>query len=286
MSRPSAQRSKPISGSTEEAADESQRARRGLLRCALGVKARARTGKRPRKLWYFDIEFAASVNGISAVEAPFVRLALARFQPSSIGCPAFPNATSGDLRMSNVVLADMVKLTADRTGTYLVNASTGAVNVTVQGRVYSDVAWTPTTGTLTANNRNDGAADGRMVFAQVLESIAANPGEFDWYPVGEAVDLLPYQTTGSAGNSTLLSFMGSVPKPGSLVAGAKHQLLITEHEVFYTDSAAAFPGNTTVNNYPPGPMQFHAPPPPPARPPLTVNTTSRIIFSDVLPLPY
>ena len=56
--------------------------------------------------------------------------------------------------------------------------------------------------------------------------------------------------------------------------------------VFATDNEVAFPGNATVKNYPPGAMQFHAPPPPPARPPIAVNTTSRIIFSDVLPLPY
>jgi hypothetical protein len=234
-----------------------------------------------RNLWYFDIEFASS-----AVEAPFVRLALARFQAASLGSPAFPHPTSGDLRMSNVVLADMIKLTADRTGTYVFNAADGSVNVTVQGRVHSDIAWTAPGGTLAAARRADDAADGRMVYAQVMESKVAKPGEFDWYPVGSPVNLLPYQPAGSAGNSTLLSFIGSVPKPGGLVAGAKHQLLITEHEVFFTDNEAAFPGDATVTNYPPGAMQLHPAPPPPQFPLRHTNTTSRVVFSDVLPLPY
>ena len=233
-----------------------------------------------RKLWYFDIEFAASV-----VEAPFVRLALARFQVSSLGCPAFPNGASGDLRMSNVVLADMIKLSADRTGTYVYSPKDGSVNVTLAGHVYSSEAWSPASGTLAVNTRNDAAGYGRQVCVQVMEATVANPGEFDWYPVGNVLELDAYQLAGAAGNSTALSFIGSVPKPSGLVSGAKHQLLITEHEVFFTDVEAAFPGDSQVLNFP-GLLQMAPPPPPPARPPLAENTTSRIVFSDTLALPY
>ena len=231
-----------------------------------------------RNLWFFDIEFAAS-----AVEAPFVRLALARFQPNSLGAPAFPYSGDAtlDLRMSTVVLADMVKLSADRTGTYTLNRQDGSISVTVQGHVYADAKWSASSGVIQLNTRNDAAAEGRMVFAQVLESTAANPGEFDWYPVGPAINLLPYQPAGSPGNATTLSFIGSVPKPTNLAAGSKHKLLITEHEVFLTDTGAAFPGAASVNNYPGGPMQLR-----PSPVTLQANTTSRIVFSDVLPLPY
>jgi hypothetical protein len=236
-----------------------------------------------RKLWYFDIEFAETT-----IEAPFVRLALVRFQPNSLGCPAFPNSPA-DLRMSNVVLADMVKLSADRTASYVLSGTAPNLifTVTVAGQVLADESWVASTGTLTTNTVNGPAASGRAVYAQILESVAASPGEFDWYPVGAPVVLTPYQLAGSAGSSTALSFTGSVlqPKPTAMVAGSKHQLLITEHEVFLTDAQAAFPGAQTVTNFPPGAMQpFVAKPP--QTPVFYSDTTSRIIFSDILPLPY
>ncbi len=236
-----------------------------------------------RQLWYFDIEFGASL-----VEAPFVRLALARYQANSLGAPAFPNATSGDLRMSTVVLADMVKLSADRTGSYLVNAD-GSVNVTVSGQVYADAAWTPGAAN-TVNTVNASATDGRMVFAQVLETTVATPGEFDWTPVEPAPPLpISRRTSLPARPETAprSRSSGSVPKPTNLnPLATHHQLHITEHEVFYTDTEAAFPGTGTVNNFPPGAMQMRPRPAPPAFPLIHPNTTSRIIFSDILPLTY
>jgi hypothetical protein len=229
-----------------------------------------------RNLWYFDIEFNASV-----VEAPFVRLALARFQPNSLGGPGFsypPDATL-DLRMSTVVLADMIKLSADRTGTYTLNKADSSVNVALQGPVYADAKWTGTSGPLALNTRNDGAAEGRMVYAQVLETTAANPGEFDWYPVGSPVNLPPFQSAGALGTSTNLSFIGTIPKPTGLAAGSKHKLLISEYEVFATDASVAFPGTATIKNYPSGSMPLPSAP-------AGSGTTSRVVFTDYLPLPY
>jgi hypothetical protein len=56
-----------------------------------------------RKLWYCDIEVDAG----KEVAWPFIRLALASYQPHSVG----------NLHLSPVVLADIVQLTPDRTAT-------------------------------------------------------------------------------------------------------------------------------------------------------------------------
>jgi hypothetical protein len=55
-----------------------------------------------RDLWYCDIEVDSG-----EAEWPFIRLALASYQPSSVG----------DLHLSRVVLADIVQLTPDRSAT-------------------------------------------------------------------------------------------------------------------------------------------------------------------------
>ena len=219
-----------------------------------------------RNLWYFDIEFAAI-----AVEAPFVRLALMRFQPNALVSTVSPNVY--DLRVSNVVLADMVKLSADRTATYTVNGA-GSVTVTVTGHVHANASWTP-------GNPASSASYGRAVYAQIQELPAGvtNPGEFDWTTIGSPIPLTPTQTQGTG--STTISYVGSIAKPTGLLAGTKHQLLITEHEVFETDAAVAFPtpsgGQTigsAVQNFP-GNIAL-----------ANTSTTSRVVFSDVLPLPY
>jgi hypothetical protein len=246
-----------------------------------------------RNLWYFDIEFAPS-----NVEAPFVRLSLMRFQPNSVGGPGFPNTsttTPGDLRMSNVVLADMVKLAADRTAAYFYNSSNGSLSVTITGHVHASAPWSAGSGTLAANTMNNPASYGRVVYAQIQEATVANPGEFDWKPLGSPIELAPFQIAGSPGNTTSISYMPvtptgavtTIPKPTNMTAGAKHQLLITEYEVFLTDATSAFPvpaapaTGTAVQNYPSNmPLDM------PASPPTPLGTTSRIVFSDVVALPY
>src|SRR4029077_6141009 len=58
-----------------------------------------------RQLWYCDLEIAAE-----AAYFPFIRLALARYQPiTTPGTPSRPGPY-----LSNVVLADIIALTADR----------------------------------------------------------------------------------------------------------------------------------------------------------------------------
>ena len=101
-----------------------------------------------RGLWYCDIEF-----GDVESYMPFVRLALARYQPSSIA----------GVELSHVVLADYAQLTPDRSASLVLDPATpnqarlvvggiapagpatSYVTVTVQARmngVSSDLGWT------------------------------------------------------------------------------------------------------------------------------------------------
>jgi hypothetical protein len=58
-----------------------------------------------KELWFCDIRIIGS--GMNSKTTPFLRLALAAFQPSSIG-PA------GDLRMSGVTVTDPIQMSSDR----------------------------------------------------------------------------------------------------------------------------------------------------------------------------
>ena len=216
-----------------------------------------------RNLWYFDIELSNAL-----LEAPFVRLALTRFQPHSL------QSSTTDLRLSTVVRADIVKLSQDRTASYVTN-SDNSVSVTVSGLVFANESWSP---------GQTSYGSGRVLVAQVLEATATNPGEFDWTPVGAQLPLNSAQTGGNA--STLLAFTGKVPMPAGLKTGAKHQLQITELELFSTDAEARFPGTQTVANYPAGQYQPYESTGSVGVIIIDPASTSRVIFSDVLPLPY
>jgi hypothetical protein len=76
-----------------------------------------------RRLWYADIE----VN-FGTAYFPFIRLALARYQPTSV-----PNA-----HLSNIVLADFMALTPDRWLSVAHGATADVRNVSVFGWTYTD----------------------------------------------------------------------------------------------------------------------------------------------------
>ncbi|MEN0037443.1 MAG: hypothetical protein AAGC78_10250 [Cellvibrio sp.] len=78
-----------------------------------------------RKLWYCDIEID---HGDSYW--PFVRLALARYQPTSVG----------GAHLSEIVLADFMQLTMDRWATIRHNSLTNGFDVSLHGSTYSNSA--------------------------------------------------------------------------------------------------------------------------------------------------
>jgi hypothetical protein len=116
---------------------------------------------RVRQLWYCDIEITNSVNNIadsSLVYYPFLRLALARYQPNSV-----KDIENGrDVKLSRIVLSDFAQLTPERTASVTVNpdnskqftvmisgidgthSEINEVEVTVEKRdplIQSDLGW-------------------------------------------------------------------------------------------------------------------------------------------------
>ncbi len=112
-----------------------------------------------RDLWYCDI----NVSTISYM--PFIRLALARFQPDSVV----------GAHLSSVVVADFSQLTPDRTAT--VQGSGNKRTVTVVGQSYDRVG--------------DAASPLASVRAHVEEFDSAIGGELGWRQIGNPVELDP-----------------------------------------------------------------------------------------------
>lgn len=80
-----------------------------------------------RQLWYCDIELNPG-----PAYFPFVRLALARYQPYSVEVPAARNQPLRNVHLSRVVLADFAQLTPDRTVTITTESDT-TLRVAVAG---------------------------------------------------------------------------------------------------------------------------------------------------------
>jgi hypothetical protein len=72
-----------------------------------------------RQLWYSDIELNPG-----PAYFPFVRLALARYQPWSVEVPAARNQPLQNVHLSRVVLAEFTQLTPDRTATVTTESDT------------------------------------------------------------------------------------------------------------------------------------------------------------------
>jgi hypothetical protein len=134
-----------------------------------------------RKLWYCDINIDAGDSYF-----PFVRLALARYQPNSLsraitGVETIVDATRDNVHLSRVVLADFIQLAPDRFASITRDGSSKLVrHVTVTGASYKmlngqpgpsqmevslekmrpgvkpdvagELAWEPISSTLTSNS--------------------------------------------------------------------------------------------------------------------------------------
>ena len=158
-----------------------------------------------RGLWYCDIE-------IDPHDAyfPFVRLALARFQPVSV-----PGA-----HLSKVVTADFIQLAPDRT-----------VSVTFKGNKPSEM--TVTVGG--ASYVQAAAASGPGTIEIALEAHnAALPDEFGWSEVPDtAVTLKAQRMSGAEAGHFLWSGKLKIPKK---IEFANHRVVVREYETFPADN--------------------------------------------------
>jgi hypothetical protein len=121
-------------------------------------------------MWYCDVDLELGAYW------PFVRLALARWQPNAI-VAADPPGTPGDtaLSLSPVVLADIVQVAPGRTATATVGGrAVRTVNVVVQGPSFS------TTDV-------DRAAP--VVRAHLERQLSSTTSDVDWEPLTDPEDL-------------------------------------------------------------------------------------------------
>jgi hypothetical protein len=162
-----------------------------------------------RGLWYFDI-------GLSPDQAyfPFLRLALARFQPESIG----------NLNLSRVVTTEFVQLTADRTASVAAQGN-GNYAVTLSGVTATNL---PTA--LTPVNAAQWSS-GHTVTAEIQQATTASPDPLDWTTITAPVMLTPSQLNGYS-----VTYQGNVALPAGLPAGSSHRVLFREYEVYAADN--------------------------------------------------
>lgn len=168
-----------------------------------------------RRLWYCDID-------IDPHDAyyPFVRLALARFQPVSVA----------GAHLSPVVTADFIQLAPDRTVSVTFNRSNlKELNISVSGASYVQ----------------DAAAAGPGEVEVSLESRAINmPEELGWTPVEKGqVKLSPQRVAGKPAGNFIWS--GKLTLPGNIKVRA-YRLAVREYEIFVSDEADRAARTTAV----------------------------------------
>ncbi len=161
-----------------------------------------------RDLWYADIEVSGA-----ASYYPFIRLALARYQPISIALPNNPPPT--DAYLSRVVLADFAQLAPDRTATITTRNNSSDLNqitVSVNGL-----------------DATDGLLRKNLVEVSVQQQQPGVQGDLAWVPVPNATHELPASLSGWSKTFDL-------PRPpGSM----QFRLIIKEYEpMSHTDDAS------------------------------------------------
>jgi hypothetical protein len=196
-----------------------------------------------RKLWYVDVEMSTDLT-----YCPFVRLALARVQPSSVG----------DLHLSKIVMTDFHQVVVDRRVTAFDSATlANTIELTVWGIVGTNVEVNDSAGgngTLPwGGTRNrfqplpptfsgflsvPQGASGHFVKAQVeyTTSSADKPDPLEWRPVGNPVTLDTYVMTSAADpvSAASIFWKANLPKP-NVTAGTRFRLAIRELEYYQAD---------------------------------------------------
>jgi hypothetical protein len=171
-----------------------------------------------RELWYSDIEVAAGHSYF-----PFIRLALARFQPSSLD----------GAHLSPVVITDFAQLIADRTATVSVSGS--QATVTVSGvTAYNIMA----TGISPFSPLPPGAPDptrSRKLTVTLQSRAAGSKSDLAWNDDSETY-LNPVKRRGLVTKKLTETWSGKISIPEGVAGLGTHRLLIQEHEFFATDA--------------------------------------------------
>jgi hypothetical protein len=162
-----------------------------------------------RKLWYCDIEIDAG-----DTYYPFVRLALARYQPHSVP----------DAHLSRVVMTDFIQVAPDRTAQ--VSPTRAGFAVTVRGYSGRNIVGDPYIPIVSELEPSSGPnTEMRVELQQRPKGI---PGDLGWERVGSEVTLSAKKT------GWHVTWSGTVPS-WSPADGADVRLLITEIETHNRD---------------------------------------------------
>jgi hypothetical protein len=156
-----------------------------------------------RQLWYCDIEMDPGT-----AYYPFVRLALARYQPKSV------KTGDTDVKLSRVVLADFAQLAPDRAAAVSYNAAEKMADVSVSGVTYS----APGKGSeveVSLETRQEGVA-----------------GPLGWVPVPDATVPLTFTRL----TDKLSAWLGRIPVPADQPLD-RYRLVVKEYERFIVDKA-------------------------------------------------
>jgi hypothetical protein len=210
-----------------------------------------------RQLYYFDI-----VLDPGSTYYPFVRLALARFQPYSLT----------HAHLSRVVRAEFAQLVADRAASIAYNGKTSVdvvvSGVTARNQVAAKVSSVPSAvgrfgpsagGGMMSNPTIGG---GHLVRAYVERRTDASLGDMGWQGVGTAVVLASYSLMLAPQTAF---WRGTVNLPSSIGDGAAYRLAVQELEIFETDAPVA-ESDLSVTN------------------PNNVPIRSRLVYFDAIPL--
>lgn len=193
-----------------------------------------------RRLWYCDIEIE---NGDAYY--PFVRLALARYQPFSVD----------DAHLSRVVMTDFIQLAPDRRAE--VTPTRGGLAVTVTGYTGRNIVPDPVPPFLAEFQPSDVAPGPNTQMRVAIEHRPKGiPGDLGWERVGSEISLADNVT------GWHVRWTGTVPLPKPPEGGAA-RLLITEVETHLRDR---MPGDRSHST---GPRDF---------------VRERVVYADVFPL--
>jgi hypothetical protein len=174
-----------------------------------------------RQLWYCDVEVDPG-----GAYFPFIRLALARYQPASID----------GAHLSNVVLADFMALAPER---WLVVATTPdprTVQVTVSGLGYSSSSgWQEATRTAALANAVPAKTSVVQIWVEYWEPRLGS--DFGWQSLVSAV-VTPVVGTVAPGGSAEVLWNGQVTVPAG--DGRQHRLVVAEYEEYVVDGVSPY----------------------------------------------
>ena len=162
------------------------------------------------QLWYADL----TINTETLTYAPFIRLALARYQPHAIP----------DAKMSRVVLADFAQLTPSRAAIVTVDPyHPRCLRVTVSG-----IAPTGPAPVIHGVQPAYPATQPTVVSVTVQQRIANVSGDLGWEDATAATTTVTHQSTATP-LPNLILWSGTVEFLQAVEAG-RYRLLIREHE--------------------------------------------------------